>query len=121
MKVIWAFLFSIQSTLNFCLLATLFVINEGLVYNRNQLSVSLGKDAFFFILIPTQSFLLFLISHSCQKSILSLHEVKFPLAAIMVAGVRCPVSNAKRKHWEPLLSMEIVCLAGNQEHYTKRP
>ena len=66
------------------------------MYNENQLSSSRYRWLLFF-LFQLRLVLLFIISHSCQKSILSLHEVRFPLTTIRVAEVRCPVSDVLLK------------------------
>lgn len=85
-----------QRPINVCLLATLFVINVGLMYNENQLR-SLRYRCLLFFLFQLRLVLLFIISHSCQKSILSLHEVRFLLTTIRVAEVRHPVSDVLLK------------------------
>lgn len=91
-----AFLFQVQRPVNVCLLATLFVINVGLMYNENQLS-SLRYRCLLFFLFQLRLVLPFIISHSCQKFILSLHEVRFPLTTIRAAEVRRPVSDVPLK------------------------
>jgi hypothetical protein len=62
------------------------------MYNENQLSILRYRRLLFFLFQP-RLVLFFIISHSCQKSILSLHEVKFPLTTVRVAEVRHPVSS----------------------------
>lgn len=66
------------------------------MYNENQLR-SLRYRCLLFFLFQLRLVLLFIISHSCQKSILSLHEVRFPLTTIRVAEVRRPVSDVLLK------------------------
>lgn len=72
------------------------------MYNENQLS-SLRYRCLLFFLFQLRFF--FIISHSCQKSILSFHEVRFPLTTIRVAEVRCPVSDVLlKKYWAKKVS-----------------
>lgn len=76
------------------------------MYNENQLS-SLRYRCLLFFLFQLRLVLLFIISYSCQKFILSLHEVRFPLTTIRAAEVRHPVSDvplkrsAKQRKYRP--------------------
>lgn len=83
------------------------------MYNENQLR-SLRYRCLLFFLFQLRLVLLFIISHSCQKSILSLHEVRFLLTTIRVAEVRRPVSDVLLKRG----TVQRKCLPkGDKNHF----